>query len=65
MTDLAHNKTAALSTQSGTYVAGGGVDHHPQSQFHTNGELTPWWSVDMGQVQPVWTVMISNTRVQS
>ncbi|HVR39267.1 MAG TPA: discoidin domain-containing protein, partial [Thermoanaerobaculia bacterium] len=56
------------ATASSTYVSGGfsypaslAVNGMSMSDpFHTNSEANPWWQVDLGSVQPISTIDVSN-----
>ena len=64
VSDLAFNKTTQQSSvhlTKGIYEESSrGVDSSFSTIFQTKKEENPWWTVDLGQVYPVWSVFIVN-----
>ena len=60
MRDLAFNKSAYQSSPPAPNNASLGIDHNMDTFFFTESESSPWWAVDLGQVNLIQTVCIVN-----
>ena len=49
-----------MSSVNGNFTPSLGVDNDPTTYFETLEEATPWWSVDLGHVFPIWTVVLAD-----
>jgi len=64
--NLSRRKTATQSSVANNGVASRAVDGNTNGNWysnsvtHTAGELSPWWQVDLGALQPVGDVVLYN-----
>lgn len=60
--NLAQGAASSQSSTDGVFGADKALDGDPATQARTNGEAEPWWQVDLGRRQSLYTLEVYNPK---